>query len=316
MDYEEHTMQQFDIMGVLSSMVLVYANIFSNFSLDSILAQIQLLVIIKTVYFLLSSFLPIEGIVNTIFGPFTYMHQRFHAHAAKKLNHKYRDDFGRSKNPVRMNVSLGDSSIRSREYSNLSYMLNNTSELTIRDVMYFANASTVPAFVMLLVIVSMGPLMQTFIFAVIHLYIVCGITLCLMPSKADSKLITNFIVIRTELSAWYVVNVFITFSLSATLYGVKYMYIDYYPAFWFVEPILMGIWSVICYLFLFSLIILLTEERKVFGTREGYKDKAEGYMMTDEEKLLLAELDRSTRRKKDYTAEVNDFTMLSELEPN
>ena len=309
-------MQQLNIMGVLSSIVVVYANIFSNFTPDSILAQIQLLVIIKTVYFLLSSFLPIEGLVNTIFGPFTYMHQIFHAHTAKKLNHKYRDDLGRSKNPVRMSVSLGDSSIRSREYSNLSYMLNNTSELTIRDVMYFANASTVPAFVMLLVIVSMGPLMQQFIFAIIHLYIVCGITLCLMPSKADSKLITNFIVIRTELSAWYVVNVFITFTLSAALYAVKYTYLGYYPAFWFIEPILMGIWSVICYLTIFSLIVVLTEERKVFGTREGYKDKAEGFMMTDEEKLLLVELERSTRRKKDFSAEVNDFTMLSELEPN
>ena len=109
---------------------------------------------------------------------------------------------------------------------------------------------------------------------------------------------------------------FIVFMLTAGMYGLKYYALGYYPAFWFVEPILMGIWSVICYLAFFSFIIVVTEERKVFGTREGYRDKAEGYMLTDEEKLLLAELERSTRRKKDYSAEVNDFTMLSELEPN
>ena len=83
-----------DIGQVFTSAVLVYAGIFSNFSLNSILAQIQLIMIIKTVYILLSSFLPIEGLVNTIFAPFSYVHEIFHAHAAKKLNNIYRDENG------------------------------------------------------------------------------------------------------------------------------------------------------------------------------------------------------------------------------
>ena len=190
-------MQQIDLFQVFSSMVFVYGHIFSNFTLDSIIAQIQLLLTIKTIYFVLSMFLPIEGLVNTIFSPFTYMHQLFHAHAAKKLNKKYRDEYGRPKGQVNANISLGGSSIRNKEYSNFSFMINNKGDLTIRDVMYFANSSSAPAFVMLLAIVSVGPLMQDFILIIIHLYVVCGITLCLMPSKADYKLIVNFIVLKT-----------------------------------------------------------------------------------------------------------------------
>jgi hypothetical protein len=81
-----------------------------------------------------------------------------------------------------MATSLGYSTYRKSEYSSISFFMSNSTVLTIPDVMYFANSSTVPSFVALLFIVSIGPLMQEFIFAVIHLYIVCGITLCLMPS--------------------------------------------------------------------------------------------------------------------------------------
>lgn len=307
-------MQQLGIFGIVSSAIFVYANIFSNFSLDSILAQIQLIVIIKTVYFVVSSLLPIQGIVNTIFQPFTYMHKIFHVHAAKKLNEKHRDETGRPGKEIRMNLSLGDSSIRNEEYSNISFMVNGAGDMSIRDIMYFANSSTVPAFVMLLAIVSLGPLMQTLLFALIHLYIVCGITLCLMPSKADSRLITNFILVKTQISAWYVANIFIVFFLSASCYGLKYYYMDYYPSFWFVEPFLMGIWSVLCYVFLLSLVIMLTEEPELYRKEEYKPEDLEKLPLSQEDRLKLNRLFKRRDERVRLTAATNEFDMLSELE--
>ena len=287
-------MQGLDIGGIFSSMIFVYANIFSNFTLDSILAQIQLIMLIKTLYIILSSFLPIEGLANTLFAPFSFLHQIFHAHAAKKLNNKYRDEQGRPRSFIRMNASLGNTSFRSQEYSNVSFMISNESAMTIRDVTYFANSSTVPSFVAILVMVSVGPLMQEFWFAVIHLYILCGITICLMPSKADSKLILIYIIIRTEISAWYVVNIFLVFILTAGTYGLKYYYLNYYPPYWIVEPILMGIWSVLCYLLLFGIIIMFTEEKKIFSTKRKYLFSNEKVSWSEEEQELLNDIESSS----------------------
>lgn len=286
-------MQTIDIGQVFTSAIYVYASIFSNFSLNSILAQIQLIMLIKTIYFILSSFLPIEGLVNVIFSPFTYIHELFHAHAAKKLNNKYRDENGSPRLFIRMNTSLAKSSFRGQEYSNVSFMISNQSAMTIRDVAYFANSSTVPSFVMLLVIVSVGPLMQQFVFAIIHLYILCGITLCLMPSKADSKLIVNYILIRTEISGWYLINIIIVFLLTASTYGLKYYMLGYYPAYWYIEPLLMGIWSVLCYLLIFGLIVMFTEEKKLFPQKRRRMEEQQSYQMTDEEVELLNELEMS-----------------------
>ena len=243
---------------------------------------------------ILSSFLPIEGLANTLFAPFSFLHQIFHAHAAKKLNNKYRDDQGRPRSFIRMNASLGNTSFRSQEYSNVSFMISNESAMTIRDVSYFANASTVPSFVAILVMVSVGPLMQDFWFAVIHLYVLCGIVICLMPSKADSKLIMNYIIIRTEISAWYVVNIFLVFMLTAGTYGLKYYYLNYYPPYWIVEPILMGIWSVICYLLLFGILIMFTEEKKIFPMKRTYTFRNEQVSWTEEEQELLNDIETST----------------------
>jgi fucose 4-O-acetylase-like acetyltransferase len=89
-----------------------------------------------------------------------------------------------------------------------------------------------------------------------------------MPSKADSKLITNFILIRTEISPWYIINMFLLFLVAAGTYGLKYYYLDYFPNYWIIEPITMGIWSVICYLFIFSLIVSLSNEKKLFPLRK------------------------------------------------
>ena len=284
-------MQAIDFGQVFGSMVFIYSNIFSNFSLDSIIAQMQLIMLIKTIYFLLSAFLPIEGLVNTIFSPFSYIHQIFHAHAAKKLNNKYRDESGRPRSFIRMNASLGNASFRSKEYSNVSFMISNESAMTIRDVMYFANSSTVPSFVMLLAIVSVGPLMQDFTFAIIHFYILCGIVLCLMPSKADSKLIINYILIRTEISGWYIINIFIVFILSAGTYALKYYYLGYFPPFWVVEPLLMGIWSAIAYLMLFGILVTLTEEKKLFPYKRNYVRPVQEDYLTEEEQEILNEID-------------------------
>jgi hypothetical protein len=151
--------------------------------------------------------------------------------------------------------------------------------------MYFANSSTIPSFVALLFIVSVGPLMQEFIFAEIHLYIVCWITLCLLPSKADSKLIINFIIVRTEISAWYVINIFLVFLLAASAYSLKYYYLGYYPNYWYIEPVLMGIWSSICYLILFGLVIMFTEEKRIHPAKRQFYLERERLKVEDEEIL-------------------------------
>jgi len=277
-------MQAIDFGQILNSAIFTYSQIFSNFSINSILAQIQLIMIIKTVYFILSSFLPIEGIVSTIFTPFSYLHEIFHAHAAKKLNNKYRSEDSRAQTPIRITTSLGKSTSSSSEYSNISFFMSNASVLTIRDVSYFANSSTVPSFVMLIAIISVGPLMQQFVFAIIHFYILCGITLCLMPSKADSKLIVNYIIVKTEISAWYIVNIFLVFILAAGTYAGKYYYLGYYPAFWYVEPLLMGIWSAMCYILLLGLIIMFTEEKKFTAKKRSY------YMNNEKVKIQTEEI--------------------------
>lgn len=279
-------MQALDLGQLFASMIFTYSQIFSNFSINSILAQIQLIMIIKTVYIVLSSILPIDGIVQTIFSPFVYIHQIFHAHAAKKLNNKYRGDDGNNQTPIRITTSLGKSTWSSSEYSNISFFMSNSSVLTIRDVSYFANSSTVPAFVMLIAIVSVGPLMQQFVFAIIHLYILCGITLCLMPSKADSKLVINYIIIKTEISAWYIINIFIVFILAAGTYAGKYYYLGYYPSFWFVEPLLMGIWSSMCYLLLLGIIIMFTEERKFTTKKRAYYFQNEKLKIDQEQTVI------------------------------
>ena len=89
---------------------------------------------------------------------------------------------------------------------------------------------------------------------------------------------------------------------------------DYYPAFWFVEPFLMGIWSVLCYIFLLSMVVMLTEERQRY--------KKEDYRPEDLNKLALSQKDRiklnRLLKKNDegvrMTAATNEFDMLPELE--
>lgn len=288
---------------VFKSLVYIYGNIFSNFTLGAILAQIQLMMAIKTIYIILSMVFPIEGLVNGIFKPFTMLHQMFHAHAAKKINNSHRDEQGRPKQHIRMNVSLGDSSLRNREYTNLSFMISNASDLTIRELSYFANASTAPSFVMILLIISVGPLMQTFWFTLLHFYILTGIILCLMPSKADSKLIFNYVLIKSELSPWYAYNTLLVFIASAGSYAMKYYYEDWYPAYWFVEPLLMGIWTVMCYVVLFAFIVAISDERKLFPDKEKdrkmyyeseeWQEEQGNIKWTPEELDVLNELDSS-----------------------
>ena len=78
----------------------------------------------------------------------------------------------------------------------------------------------------------------------------------------------------------------------------------------------MGIWSVMCYLLLFSLVILFTEEKKPFTKRDRFPEQLDGLQLTEEEKLILQKLEGVPRTRRDYSAEVNEFTMLSDLETN
>jgi hypothetical protein len=115
-------MQTINVPELFNSMIFVYSNIFSNFTLEAILAQMQLIMLIKTVHFILTAFLPIDGLIQTLFSPFVYVHQIFHAHAAKKLNNKYKSDSGYNPGLIRMATSLGYSTYRKSEYSNISFL--------------------------------------------------------------------------------------------------------------------------------------------------------------------------------------------------
>ena len=279
-------MQDINILGVLNSMVFVYSNIFSNFTLDSLLAQMQLIMLIKTVYIIITSLLPIEGIIQPFFTPFTYLHQMFHAHAAKKLNNKYRGEDGRNSGLVRISTNLGYSTWNKSEYSGMSFFFSNSSVLTTRDISYFANSSMAPSLIALVVIVSVGPLMQQFFFAIIHFYILCGITLFLMPSKADSKLIMNYIIVRTEISSWYIINIVFVFLITSSTYALKYQFLGYYPNYWYIEPILMGIWSSICYIVLLMFILMMTEEKSVFKNRQYQYHFSNERVRINEEEII------------------------------
>ena len=108
-----------------------------------------------------------------------------------------------------------------------------------------------------------------------------------MPSKADSKLIMNYIIIRTEISAWYVINIFLVFIVTAGTYALKYQYLGYYPDFWYIEPLLMGIWSAIMYLLFLGFILMMTEEKKVFPKKkQSYSFKNEKLQVQDETEVV------------------------------
>ena len=89
-------------------------------------------------------------------------------------------------------------------------------------------------------------------------------------------------------------NIFLVFMLTAGTYGLKYYYLNYYPPYWIVEPILMGIWSVICYLLLFGILIMFTEEKKIFPMKRTYTFRNERVNWTEEEQELLNDIETST----------------------
>ena len=77
----------------------------------------------------------------------------------------------------------------------------------------------------------------------------------------------------------------------AGTYALKYTYMNYYPPYWIVEPILMGIWSALCYLLLFGIIVMFTNEQKIITPKRSYFMNNEQMSWTDEEQELLNEIE-------------------------
>ena len=56
----------------------------------------------------------------------------------------------------------------------------------------------------------------------------------------------------------------------------------------------MGIWSVLCYLLLFGIIIMFTEEKKIFSTKRKYLFSNEKVSWSEEEQELLNDIESSS----------------------
>lgn len=89
---------------------------------------------------------------------------------------------------------------------------------------------------------------------------------------------------------------------------------DYYPAFWFVEPFLMGIWSVLCYVSLLSFLIMFTEEPQLYKKENYRPEDLDKLPLSQTDRLKLNRLFKRNNEQVRLTAATNEFDMLSELE--
>ena len=247
----------------MEDVIVIFAQEYTRFignSWHRLLETIFWLLVIRQVYELLGAIFPfIKGLANTIFIPFRVLHVWFHVQAVKNLNSN-RKKLGRKSNTDQISLGLafrtGLGIGKEGSSLNIFSVLNN--DLEIREAMYIANAPTLPGFALLIATALAGPLMTASILPIIHLYLILGISIALLPSSSDTLYIINTIIVKTKISVWYIVFIPIIFFISAGIYSLKYEIIGYYPEFWWLEPVIMGVWSAWVYILLLSFVIYFT----------------------------------------------------------
>lgn len=243
--------------------LLVFITEYTKFignSWSNLLLNITYLIILRQIYELLAAMFPfIRSIANTLFAPFRFLHVWFHLQAVKNLNANRRK-LGRDqlRDQINLGLSFRTGLSTGREGSSVNIFSAMNNDLEIRESMYIANAPTLPGFAFLIAIVLAGPVMQASIMPWIHLYFILGITLVLLPSGSDTMFILNTILVKTKVSAWYIIFIPMIFFISAGIYSLKFSMLGYYPEWWWLEPIIMGTWSTWVYILLLGGIIFFT----------------------------------------------------------
>ena len=278
------------IADFIGDIGIAYKGLLGNF-LSNFLTTIFLIILIRIIYTIVSGIFPgIKNLVYTVFKPFRLLHIWFHIQAAKEVNEKYNlenPNHGKKTNfSVLFSTGVGANS----EHSFISF--STTDDFSTKDAIAIARAPLMPALVLLLGLILIGPLMTEGIFIFIHLYFLIGVTLVMFPSGHDNMFIFNTILTKSKLSGWYMIMPFIAFALTATVYTVKYDLLGIYPSFWWVEPFVMGLYSAWLYLVLLATVVWLNgrneEKEKAKQTTEPGKTPSE---TLDSEKKLLEEDD-------------------------
>ena len=251
-------MQDF-VTDWINDLGIVYQGFLSNF-LSNLLSTIFLIFLIRIVYEFVTMIFPgIKNLVYTIFKPFRLLHIWFHIQAAKNVNSYNRQSNPHQRKKVDFSVLFSTGVGSGSERSIIS--IASTDEFNTKDAISIAKAPLLPALVMLLFLILIGPLMKEGIFVFIHLYFLIGITLVMFPSGHDNLFVFNTILTKSNLSAWYLIFPFISFSLTATLYTFKYQLSNIYPPFWWIEPFVMGLYSTWLYLMLLAFVVWLSAKK-------------------------------------------------------
>lgn len=274
----------------------VYSGFLSNF-ISNLLGTIFLIILIRIIYELVSTIFPgIKGLVYTLFKPFRLLHIWFHIQAAKNINEKKGNEKNKATDfSVLFSTGMGSNS----EQSLISVV--STKNFTIKDAITIAKAPLMPSLVMLIFLILIGPIMNEGIFIFIHLYFLLGITLVMLPSGHDNLFVFNTILTKVNLSAWYFIFPFISFSLTTALYTYKYQILNSYPPFWWVEPLVMGLYSSWLYLILLAGVIWFTGEKDEALTNTKSK---ENYPSTD---LEFDEEDLEFLRNQQYQLQFREM---------
>ena len=274
------------IADFIGDIGVAYKGLLGNF-LSNFLTTIFLIILIRIIYTVVSGIFPgIKNLVYTVFKPFRLLHIWFHIQAAKEVNEKYNlenPNHGKKTNfSVLFSTGVGANS----EHSFISF--STTDDFSTKDAIAIARAPLMPALVLLLGLILIGPLMTEGIFIFIHLYFLIGVTLVMFPSGHDNMFIFNTILTKSKLSGWYMIMPFIAFALTATVYTVKYDLLGTYPSFWWIEPFVMGLYSAWLYLVLLATVVWLNgrneEKENAKQTTEPGKTPSEP---SDSENNLL-----------------------------
>ena len=261
------------ISDLIGDLGIAYKSLLGNF-LSNFLTTIFLIILIRIIYSLVSGIFPgVKNLVYTVFKPFRLLHIWFHIQAAKEVNEQYSIDNPNHGKKTNFSVLFSTGVGANSEHSFISFA--TTDDFTTKDAIAIARAPLMPALVMLLGLILIGPLMTEGIFIFIHLYFLIGVTLVMFPSGHDNMFIFNTILTKSKLSAWYMVMPFVAFALTATIYTVKYDLLGVYPAFWWVEPFVMGLYSGWLYLVLLATVVWLNSRNEEKAKADQAKELKE-----------------------------------------
>lgn len=250
---------------------IMYSGLLSNF-VTNLFSTIFLIIAIRIGYEAITMIFPgAKNLAYAIFKPFRLLHIWFHIQAAKSVNAEAKAKNPDAPNKVHFSVLFSTGMGSQSERSSISMITGLGDELTVKEAVTIAKAPMNPALVMIFFSILAGPLMTEGILIFLHMYILAGVTLVMLPSGHDNLFIFNTILTRTKLSAWYMIFPFVAFALTATIYSLKYELLGVFPSFWWIEPFVMGLYSTWLYLMLLTLVIWRKsrQEDKVVETSDA-----------------------------------------------